>query len=206
MNKIIALATGSLLASAVAAVAGGYTAPVVEAAPVVVAPVVAPVTDWTGFYLGGQVGKFDPKLETSLGNTDFSSNTYGLHAGYLHDFGRFVGGAELAYDKVSSFEADGANVDTDGRMLSAKLLAGYNAGRFLPYLTVGYNDLKIDGINGAADQDGDGYFYGLGAKFKATENVLVGAEVLRREFSDFNDVDGNDLKGTSLGLNVSYQF
>lgn len=203
MKKIIALATGTILASAAAGVAGGYTAPVVQAEPVVVAPaVIAPATDWTGFYLGAQAGKFDGDVN----DNDFSSNTYGLHAGYLHDFGRFVGGAELAYDKVSGFEFDDADVDTDGSMLSAKLLGGYNAGRFLPYLTVGYNKLDLDGINGGADQDGDGYFYGIGAKFKATESILVGAEFLRREFSDFDDVDGSDLKGNHLGLNVSYKF
>lgn len=215
MKKFIAVASGALIASTASAFAGGYVAPVVEA-PVIVAPVtpVAPDMNWSGFYLGAQAGKMNatakaPAAGTALvapGDIDYDATTYGLYAGYLHDFGRFVGGAELSWDKVKDFKADGADNSTNGSIMRGKLLAGYDAGRMMPYLTVGYANLKLDGANGAADQDGDGYLYGLGAKFKATDNVLVGAEVLRHEFKDFNDTDGNDLKATTFGLNVSYQF
>lgn len=209
MKTLFAFAGGALMATGTAALAGGYVAPVVETP--VVAPVVAPITstdlDWSGFYVGGQVGKTTATQTGPAGaETDYDATSYGVHGGYLHDFGRFVGGAELSYDVLKDVEADGASASTDGDVLRGKLMAGYGAGRFLPYVAAGYAKASVDGVDGAADQDGDGYFYGLGAKFKATDNILVGAEVLRHEFSDFGDVDGNDLDATTVGLNVSWQF
>ncbi|MFI0397024.1 outer membrane protein [Paracoccus jiaweipingae] len=196
----IAALTGST------AFAGGYVAPVVEP---VVAPVVVtdPMTDWTGFYAGAQFGRFDGSLSfPNTADRDATGNAYGIHAGYLHDMGQFVLGGEIAYDKLDGLDIDGLSDKVDGSKVSAKVLAGYDAGRFLPYATIGYAKAKINDFGASGDVDGDGYLYGIGAKFKATDNVLVGAEVLKHKFKDFNDTDNLDLDATTFGVNVSYQF
>lgn len=206
MKAVYLAAAASLVAGS--AFAGGYVAPVVEA-PVVV-PVVAPVTastDWTGFYGGVQAGRLDSTLKND-GVADLSGDgsTYGLHAGYLHDFGQAVVGGELAYNKLSGFKWDGTDVKRDGDQTTVKLLAGYDAGRVLPYATVGYSNLTIKADGALPKADGDGYLVGVGAKFMATDNILVGGEVAKHIYKDFNDVSGQKLDSTTFGVNVSYKF
>ena len=81
--------------------------------------------------------------------------------------------------------------DSDAYALRAGVIAGYDAGRFLPYLTAGYANLNID--NGTADVNDGGYYYGAGVDYAVTSNVRVGVEYLEHEFDNFND-SGNDLQ------------
>lgn len=191
-----------------AAVAGGYSAPVVE--PVVATPVYETVSesDWTGFYAGGQINKLDGSLKfKNKTGVDAKGNAYGLHAGYLHDMGQFVLGGEVTYDKLNKIDVSGSKQKLDGSKISGKLMAGYDAGNFLPYATVGYSKMTLNDFAGKGrDADGNGYLFGVGAKFKATDNVLVGAEVLKHKFKDFGDAKGADLDATTFGVNVSYKF
>lgn len=205
--KIVYLATAASLVAG-SAFAGGYVAPVVEQP--VIAPVIAPVaadTNWSGFYAGAQVGSLDStrKLD-GVADVSGDGTTYGLHAGYLHDFGKAVVGGELAYNKLSGFKWDGSDVKQDGDQTTLKLLAGYDAGRVLPYATVGYSKLNIKEKDGMPKMDGDGYLVGIGAKFLATDNIMVGAEVAKHIYKDFNNVNGQKLDSTTFGVNVSYKF
>lgn len=220
MNKLATFAL-ALGVSSSAALAGGYVAPVIEVAPVVAA-VAQPSTDWTGFYGGIQAGSsklkksgsvptpepnpvepvllrsFDPIEGTSI---DKSGRSYGVHIGYMRDFGSFVGGAELAYDELGGFKVD--DVKLDGNMIRGKLLAGYDAGKFLPYATIGYARAKLD--NYGSD---NGFGYGVGVKYMATPNILIGAEWMRHEF-DWKDVETDakgDLDIDTFGINISYRF
>ena len=73
-------------------------------------------------------------------NDDFTGALYGVHAGYMYDFGRIVAGAEIDWDATNinvdvPNSADGVDLDSVAR---AKLRLGYDAGRFLPYVTAGY--------------------------------------------------------------------
>lgn len=216
MKKISVLAAMAVAVSGSAALAGGYTPPVEQ--PVVVAPVtVAPVTtySWSGFYAGAQVGRMSGTLKfpdaTGIADTDVSANSYGIHAGYLHDFGRFVGGAELSYNKLNSIDVDGRDDTYSGHMTQGKLLAGYNAGRVLPYVSLGASRISVSdaGIDSASVK-ANGYFVGLGAKFAVTNNFLVGAEVQRHRYNDVKDLVAADdkikLDATTFGLSASYKF
>lgn len=204
--KIVYLATAASLVAG-SAFAGGFVAPVVEQP--VVAPVVTPVaadTDWTGFYAGAQLGMLNATASApGEADVDGDGTTYGLHAGYLHDFGKAVVGGELAYNKVRDFQFDGEDVKAKGDQTSLKLLAGYDAGRILPYATAGYSKLSLT-PDGEDKTTGDGYLVGVGAKFLATDNIMVGAELAKHMYKDFNDVDGADLDTTTFGVNVSYKF
>ena len=178
-----------------AAHAGGIVAPVVDAAPVaVVAPVVAPVSDWSGFYAGLQYGQGDAEASFEGDSVSEDFDAYGLFGGYNRDFGKFVLGGELDYNRVD-FDNGG---DADLARLRGR--AGYDLGRFMPYVTLG-----------AAYLDGDdfsetGLTYGIGADFKVTERFLVGAEYTRQDFSDVDGQDGLDLDADMVQLRATMRF
>lgn len=198
---IAAFAVGT--ASVSAAVAGGYVAPVVDTPPVVVAPVAAPTNDWTGFYGGLQFGRADVEIDDA--DFDDNENYYGLHAGYLHDFGQFVGGAELSYDKLGDYEVFGSGEgDYDGDLIRAKLLAGYDAGRFLPYAAISLGHLSMDGP--AFDESDTAFGYGVGVKYMVTPRFLVGAEWMKNDFEIDVDDLATDVDVSTFGVNASFKF
>jgi outer membrane immunogenic protein len=195
-NVMIASVIASLTATA--SFAGGIAEPIVTvapAAPVVVAAPVVMTNDWSGFYAGAQVGFGEGELSPSA-SEDLTS--YGVQGGYLYDLGKFVVGGEVAYANLDLDETD-----SDAYALRAGVIAGYDAGRFLPYLTGGYANLNTD--DGTADVNDGGYYYGAGVDYAVTSNVRVGVEYLEHEFDNFNDT-GNDYKASTTSLKVSYVF
>ncbi|WP_134681181.1 outer membrane protein [Paracoccus ravus] len=191
------LASYAILAglAATAANAGGYAAPVVEApvTPVVVTDV-EPVSDWTGFYAGVQYGKGNAdEVEGISEESDIDG--FGLHGGYNHDFGQFVLGGELDYNRISM---DATDEDADLWRLRGR--AGYDAGKFLPYATLGVAQLEGDELSET------GITYGLGVDYKINEQFTVGAEYNRNDFKDVADVDGADLDTDLFQIRASYRF
>ncbi|WP_347140052.1 porin family protein [Paracoccus sp. SSK6] len=194
--KFVALTVAASLAAS-ASFAGGYVAPVVETAPVV-APVV-PVeagTDWTGFYAGLQYGQGNAELSDDSFDRDYDA--YGLHAGYLFDFGKMIAGAELDYNKVDLDENDG-----DGDLWRLRGRVGYDMGKFQPYATLGA--ARISTNDAADDISETGITYGLGAEYLVTDKFSVGAEYSRNDFSDVV-VDGLDLDTDLVQVRASYRF
>ncbi|MGZ3215328.1 outer membrane protein [Paracoccus sp. T5] len=195
--KIAFAATAAFLAAGTAH-AGGYVAPVVEPVPApVVAPVVAAGSDWSGFYAGLQYGQGDGELSTLDDSTDFDA--YGVHAGYNRDFGRFVLGGELDYNRL-----DIDTVDDKGDLARLRARAGYDMGRFMPYVTLGAARVSAD--LGAVDLKETAFTYGIGGEFKVTERVSVGAEYTRQDFDDVADIDGLDLDSDMVQLRASFRF
>lgn len=184
-------------ALAVPAFAGGYTEPAPEPiiAPAPVVPVAATGNDWTGGYGGLSLG-YGWGADAADEADDM---VYGLFGGYNYDFGNFVLGGELEH-ALTEMENDDVSIDSMTRL---KLRAGYDLGKTLVYGVVGANHAKADiGGKGLADT---GYSYGLGLDYAMTDNIALGAEVLRNEFSDF-DNNGTDLSATTLGARVSFRF
>lgn len=138
--------------SAGVAQAGG---PVVVADdPVVEAPAeMASDFDWTGVYAGVSVvsGSF------SDGFTDYDTSGYGLQAGYLRDFGKWVIGGELSYSKGDYGDLAPAS-DWDATRL--KLIGGYGAGRLMPYAFVGATKYNVNQATPYSDTMAN---YGIGA-------------------------------------------
>lgn len=199
MNMLTKTALGAVLSGALAApaLAGGLTDPVVEAP---VAAPVAPVvvgTDWTGGYVGGQLGYGD----VSATGLDGDGLTYGLRGGYDWDFGNWVLGAGIDHD-WTDIELGGGAGDLDS-VTRLKLRAGADLGRTLIYATAGGAHARADvGGNSLSD---NGWFAGIGADYLLTDQWTVGAEVLSHQFDDF-DNSGVDVDATTASVNVGFRF
>lgn len=178
-----------------AAFAGG---PVVVAAdPVVATPVVvAPNGDWTGFYAGLAYGRHDAELSLGAASVSADDTALGAFAGYNYDFGQYVVGGELSFDRASE---EGVDVD----LWRLKGRVGYDAGNWMPYATLGLARAEASDATGSIKESG--MTYGIGVDFAVTPNFILGAELGR---STFSDVQGTslDLDIDSLQIRASYKF
>ncbi|WP_264213591.1 outer membrane protein [Leisingera thetidis] len=193
MTRFVAMtAIATVMGSA--AFAGNISEPVVEPAPAP-APVVVSNDggDWTGFYLGGQVGQLDADASNGTSGDD---TAYGIHGGYNHDFGRFVLGGELDYDTTDLSLGGGATIDSVAR---AKVKAGYDFGNVLAYVTGGV--AEADSSLGSET----GEFYGVGVAYQVTDQWQIGGEVLEHEFDQFGN-SGVGADATSVALRASFKF
>lgn len=172
--------------------AGNLQDPVIEPAPAPV-PVVNNGGEWTGFYLGGQVGNLDADASNGANGDDTS---YGVHAGYNHDFGRFVLGGEVDYDKTDVSLGNAGSIDS---VLRGKVKAGYDFGRVLAYVTGGV--ARADSSLG--NENGD--FYGVGMTYRISDQWSVGGEVLEHSFDNFGS-SGVGADATTVAVKASYQF
>jgi predicted porin len=157
--SVLALAgLASTSAFATGAHAGSVAEPVIESvAPPPPAPLPYQGGEWSGFYGGLQLGNLDVDGTGAADGSDFS---YGLHAGYDYDFGRFVLGGEIDYDFADIDLAGAATVDSVARL---KLRAGYDLGRTMIYATAGV--ARVDTSLGSES----GEFGGLGLAYQINE-------------------------------------
>ena len=174
------------LLAASPAYAGGMTAPTA-------APISKTETDWTGFYAGLHFGFGQAQIETAdnyytQGATD---DSYGIHAGYRHDFGANFLGAEISYSKFDGSDNELTRLTGQG---------GVDFGRFVPYLTVGVAQFTV------GDLDDTGFVYGIGADYLVTDRVMVGAQITNHRFKDFGDIDGYRTDYQVGEFLVSYRF
>ena len=178
------------------ALAGGptevYTEPTGAPAPVVVA---APNADWSGLYVGGQLGYGD--VDASAGGLDGSGFTTGLPAGYRADFGQFVAGVEGNYDWTDIELGGGAaTLDNVARL---KLIGGYDMGPALVYGTVAA--VRAESSLG----NDSGYALGVGMDYALSDRMTLGAELLEHRFDNFVG-SGVDLDATTFNTRVGFRF
>ena len=195
-------AAGAMAGLAVPAMAAGPAQPLAD--PVVMAPAPAPVvtTDWTGPYLGAQLGWGSLGADDGAGvEIDDDGVVGGLTAGYLHDFGQFVLGGEAQYDWTGiEDEAAGGELENIGRL---KAIAGFDAGRTLIYGSAGWATASL--ATPAVDYDGDGWLVGAGVDYLLNETVTVGGEVMRHQFDDLDD-SGIDADVTTVQAKMTFRF
>jgi opacity protein-like surface antigen len=237
-HRITLTAAAALLAAG-PALAGGFATPV--ATPIVTPPVVpvAPqivTNDWSGPYAGAQLGfgRASVNEDATTPNGDFQTDDiyegegalFGVHAGYMFDFGRFVAGAEIDWDRTQidlitneefyGVEEEVGQIDSIAR---AKLRLGFDAGRVLPYVTAGVAgasfDIDEDFIDSYGEEDSfGGRFFGIGASFMASERLMVSVEGLRHTFEELPQTaiadDGSEFANETivdtLTLRGSFRF
>jgi opacity protein-like surface antigen len=197
-----------------AALAGGPPASAPADTGVVVASA-APQTDWTGLYVGAQVGNLSYESFTTVapiaGRPAFegAGAIAGLHAGYMHDFGTLVLGGEvevnfgdvdldLATGVASSFTVD-RNTMLKGRV-------GIDAGRILPYAIAGYSWHHVSNPN-TVDQAFRGGLYGVGVSFLLSDRVMIGTEILRHDLDAYEPgTNTQRAEITTVSFRASWRF
>lgn len=198
--KTIAVLLASVTLTA-PAFAGGLTGPVTEPEIIAAAPMVmAPSMDWTGAYVGAQLGYAD--VDSNGGGLDGNGELYGLHAGYRWDFGGYVAGAEIDWDKAN-IDLGAVAGDTLDDVARLKFMAGADLGRSLVYGTLGA--ARASATVGGVDLSDTGYFVGAGMDFAVSNNWTVGGELMQHRFKDF-DGSGVDLDATTVKAKVALRF
>lgn len=194
MKRRITGIAGLVTLAAMPAFAGGLT-PVAEEPMVAPPPVAipAPSTDWSGLYVGGQLGYGDVGSTGALGGNGV---TAGLLAGYRADFGQFVAGVEGNFDWANIDLGGGNSLDTISRL---KLVGGYDAGPALVYGTVAA--VRADTTLGADN----GWSAGIGVDYALTERATLGAELMEHRFDNFVG-SGTDIEATTLNARVGFRF
>ena len=196
-----------LLTAAVICTGSSAMAGALEFVPAPLPPMPAPVLQaWTGPYVGAQAGVGNADLITNgTPAVSLSGPVYGLHAGYLHDFGTLVIGAEVDYNLADiSGEFDGEAVITDLAHLKARV--GADLGQVLLYGTGGYAYTTIELFNGSSVYEGQGLFYGVGAEYLINANWSAGAEYLVHQFEDVGGAGFLDIDLTTIQARASYHF
>lgn len=189
-----AIATAGLLATPVLAGSENDVAP----DPVVVSPARYPDSspDWTGFYLGGQIGYVDGDADREGDDEDVIGGVVG---GYDYDFGQWVVGAGIDYD-FSDLSFGGSNATLD-EIFRLKVRGGYKIGKGLLYATGGYAQADGDSLD-----DDDGYFIGGGYEYRVSDSLSIGTEVLYHEFDDSVGGTSADLEVTTVQLRATFRF
>ena len=175
-------------------------APVLAPAPVIAAPA---GTDWTGFYLGGQIGMAEATGQSdALGFDDEdTSNIGGITLGYNRDFGRFVLGVEGQYS-ATHIETETDPIDLDG-IARIKARAGLDVGRALIFGTAGAAHAFGELFN--EDVERDGLVVGAGMDVLVTDRVTIGGEYLHHQFNDFGET-GMNLDANSAEARITLRF
>jgi opacity protein-like surface antigen len=197
----------ALICLAAPALANGV-API-AAAP---APVVVQEEDsWTGFYAGGQLGLGQLEERQMYNYTsDYDTTEYGIFGGFRHDFGRAVIGFEADFMAGSADRAGvapGVTVtieDADYELVRLGVEAGVDLGQFLVYGTVGYTDISLD-YEGDILR-GSGGFYGIGADYRLTDRITVGAEALQADYHFEEFSYGVRYLLSTFAVNVAVRF
>lgn len=220
---------GAALAMLVASpvLAGDLVTPVVEQ-PVMMAEQ-APVSAWTGGYVGGNIsygfGSLDAKddLASALATNGFGKNlsepdgvSGALRAGYDWQFGRGLFGLGAEYN-FGSYDSDGegalagsgVNVEIKD-MATIFARGGYLVkDNFLAYGLLGYSQAEGEATLGGdrESEDLDGVTIGFGGEYMFTQNWTGYAEYSYTDFGDVDNTDGQleaDLQQIKFGVN--YRF
>ncbi|SHF98646.1 Opacity protein [Loktanella atrilutea] len=203
---ITTLSVGLFSFVATATAAGSIAEPVMEDVPAPLAQTATPPASsgWTGGYIGGSLGH--TSIDGTFNGADLfagspDGGSFGVHAGYNRGFGQFVLGGELQYE-VMDVQEGSSFLEFDS-IARAKVRFGYDAGRFMPYVTTGVAQASVSNSSFAGDDSGA--FAGLGVDYKYGQKLIVGAEVLQNKFDDF-DGTGVDLEATTAALRLSFSF
>ncbi|NVO55364.1 outer membrane beta-barrel protein [Rhodobacteraceae bacterium B1Z28] len=150
--------------------------------------------DWTGAYAGFSFGYADADGPNGSSGNDTS---FGPHVGYDHDFGNFVLGGELEYNRLSlNLGQDEGSLDSMTRL---KLRGGYDFGGALGYVVIGAARAETSANSDTAA------VYGIGVAYPIGENFVISGEALRQNFNDVTRSNGG-LDSNVFNLRTTFRF
>ena len=175
---------------------------------------------WSGLYLGANVGYGWLTVESGGQTFDQGRGMLGgIQAGYNHDFGGLVLGAEtdlqlsnIGYDEVPAPGITArTQIDSFGTLRGR---VGIAADRFLPYVTggVAYANASISlaGPGGSVRVEDTyvGWTVGGGVEYAVTDNVSIKGEYLYLDFgaADFGTGVDSDLTSHVARVGLNYRF
>ena len=150
--------------------------------------------DWTGAYAGFSFGYADVDGPGGSGGNDF---TFGPHIGFDYDFGTFVLGGELEYNRLNlDLGRSEGSLDSMSRL---KLRGGYDFGSALGYVVVGTARADTSGSNDTAA------VYGIGVAYPINDRFVISGEALRQDFDDATRSNGG-LDANVINLRTTFRF
>ncbi len=220
----------ALLASA--AFVGAAAAADMPARPVYKAPVLSPVRvyDWTGFYVGGNIGyswgRQDVSLDGvgSVGTPNINGFIGGGQIGYNWQMNQLVLGLETDFqgsaqkgDGVAAAASSTSRLDWFGTVRGR---VGYAFDRWLPYLTGGwaYGHGNLSGIAGgvgfSGSNDYSGWTLGGGLEYAFLNNWSAKLEYLYVDFGSGpsvtvtpgTNISGGHLTDNIVRVGLNYKF
>lgn len=195
MKHALSLFVAATLTAAGPALSGSLEDPVMDAPVIVPTPAQPEIPNWTGFYLGSQIGYYN--VDTNFAGIDGDDVIGGFTGGYDYDFGNFVLGAALDYDWTSLDIAPAVQMEN---VLRVKMRGGLKMGRGLVYATGGYANMDTNIVG-----DVDGYFVGGGYDYMVGDHLTVGGELLYHDYDSFTGTPVS-AEGTSLAVRTVYKF
>jgi outer membrane immunogenic protein len=164
-------------------------------APYYKAPVVSPIYNWTGFYIGiNGGGGFGRSAWDSTGGFNTSGGLVGGTVGYNYQAGAAVFGLEgdIDWADINGTTNNGCPLGCKTRddwLSTVRGRLGYAADRFMPFVTGGaaFGDIKTStpGFAGATS-DRAGWTVGAGLEFAFAPNWTAKAEYLYVNLGKFN--------------------
>lgn len=191
-------------------------------APAVPASVVAYAFNWTGAYIGANVGVNWANTGTPFGNGGSAGFAGGLQAGYLWQNGNIVYGLEadidgdtnnktfgyVAGDTFSQRERQDLQFGVRGRL-------GYAFDRFLPFASVGVtfanfntrvNDITT-GTSFSSSRLRAGYQLGAGLEYAITNNWTARTEYLYSDYGRYTVAGQRHYSNdNALRFSINYKF
>lgn len=198
MKHPLILAAGLAALAAGPALAGGTVTSTPAPIFVETQPPVQFGKIWTGPSLGVQLGYAD--LSTS-GAADLTGNDVllGLRAYYDVDFGDFILGGGLQYDRTN---LDVGGVTTLESVTRLGVRGGVDLTNDWIYATAGW---ALAQTSDAAVGNSDGWFAGIGYETMISDTASLGAELLFHEFTDF-DLAGLSARATTAAVSINFRF
>mgnify|MGYP000627737738 CR=1 FL=1 len=164
------------LVTASTALASG---PVAPPPPPQIVTVTPPSYDWTGFYGGASVSAHGGEMFDIGGPFEVEGYSGSLFAGYRHDFGMAVLGGEISTTVGTNARQSAFPGWHFDRFTDLRVTAGYDAGRVLPYMALGYTlgDFRAGGFG---NQNYNGMNAAIGVDVMITQSLFMGIEYNRR--------------------------
>jgi outer membrane immunogenic protein len=176
---------------------------------------VAPVYTWTGPYIGisGGYGWGKSDFSGGLGSVDPSGGLFGATLGYNWQMGTLVTGIEGDISWSGLRDSDGAaGLRTENNWLgTVRGRLGYNAGRWMPYVTgglaVGDIDSRITGV-GSSNKTKAGWTIGGGVEAQIAGPWSAKVEYLYVDLGDGDSIGGfrPDFTTNIVRAGLNYHF